>query len=257
MIIHSFDDKSEPLIGPGSFGDPQLALCDVCILTFSHVIMEEMQRRFSLRLVRSIRMANGDRPVYVFDHEGLTIALHLSAIGSAAAGTNVVDINWFTGATKFIMFGSAGSLNREATTGKYVLPTEAYRDEGLSYHYAPPADYITIRNSDFMETFFRGKGFPFVMGRVWSTDAFYRETRSQVSARQQEGCIAVDMELAGVQAVCDFHSFELYNFLVTGDVLDTPEYDVADLHGANHDLDKIWIALELAHRIQREALRND
>ena len=98
MIIHSFDDQSDPLIGPGSFGAPHLELCDVCILTFSHVIMEEMRRRFSLRFVRSIRMANGDMPVYVFDHEGLTIALHLSAIGSAVAGTNIVDINWFTGA---------------------------------------------------------------------------------------------------------------------------------------------------------------
>lgn len=249
MIIHSFDDQSDPLIAPGSFGAPHLELCDVCILTFSHVIMEEMRRRFSLRLVRSIRMANGDMPVYVFDHEGLTIALHLSAIGSAVAGTNIVDINWFTGATKFIMFGSAGSLNQNATTGKYVLPTEAYRDEGLSYHYVPPSDYITIRNSAFMEAFFLEKGLPFVKGRVWSTDAFYRETRNQVLARQQEGCLAVDMELAGVQAVCDFHGFELYDFLVTGDVLDMPQYDVADLHGANHDLDKIWIALELAHRI--------
>lgn len=249
MIIHSFDNQSDPLIGPGSFGAPHLELCDVCILTFSHVIMEEMRRRFSLRFVRSIRMANGDMPVYVFDHEGLTIALHLSAIGSAVAGTNIVDINWFTGATKFIMFGSAGSLNQNATTGKYVLPTEAYRDEGLSYHYAPPSDYITIRNSAFMEAFFLEKGLPFVKGRVWSTDAFYRETRNQVLARQQEGCLAVDMELAGVQAVCDFHGFELYDFLVTGDVLDQPEYDVANLHGANHDLDKIQIALELAHRI--------
>ena len=249
MIIHSFDDQSDPLIGPGSFGAPHLELCDVCILTFSHVIMEEMRRRFSLRFVRSIRMANGDMPVYVFDHEGLTIALHLSAIGSAVAGTNIVDINWFTGASKFIMFGSAGSLNQNATTGKYVLPTEAYRDEGLSYHYAPPSDYITIRNSAFMEAFFLEKGLPFVKGRVWSTDAFYRETRNQVLARQQEGCLAVDMELAGVQAVCDFHGFELYDFLVTGDVLDQPEYDVANLHGANHDLDKIQIALELAHRI--------
>lgn len=252
MIIHAFDDKSEPLIGPGSFGAPQRRLCDVCIVTFSHVIMEEMQRRFPLRPVQSIRMANGDKPVYVFDHEGLTIALYLSGIGSALAGTDIVDVNWFTGATRFIMFGSAGSLNREATTGKYVLPTEAYRDEGLSYHYAPPTDYITIRNSGFMEAFFREKGLPFVKGRVWTTDAIYRETRNQVLARQQEGCIAVDMELAGVQAVCDFHGFALYDFLVTGDVLDMPEYDVADLHGANHDLDKIWIALELAHRIQQE-----
>ena len=82
-----------------------------------------------------------------------------------------------------------------------------------------------------------------------ATDAFYRETRALTEARRAEGCIAVEMELAGVQAVCDFHGFELYDFLVTGDVLDAPEYRIAALHSANHDLDKLWIALEIAKRI--------
>lgn len=86
-------------------------------------------------------------------------------------------------------------------------------------------------------------------GRIWTTDGIYRETRNRVRAVQAEGCIAVEMEVAGVQAVCDFHGFELYDFLVTGDVLDAPEYRIADLHGANHDLDKLWIGLEIAKRI--------
>jgi len=85
-----------------------------------------------------------------------------------------------------------------------------------------------------------------VTGPVWTTDAFYRETRDQVRARQAEGCLAVEMELAGVQAVCDFHGFALYDFLVTGDVLDAPVYEVGELQSANHDMDKLRIALELA-----------
>ena len=150
------------------------------------------------------------------------------------------------------MFGSAGSLNHRLTDGSYVLPTEAYRDEGMSYHYAPPADYIRIKNAPRMEEFFLENKLPYVMGRVWTTDAFYRETENQVKARQSEGCVAVEMELAGVQAVCDFHGFELYVFLVTGDVLDAPEYQIAGLQGANHDLDKLWIALALAKWIDTE-----
>ena len=90
-------------------------------------------------------------------------------------------------------------------------------------------------------------------GRVWTTDAFYRETRDQAAKRRAEGCLAVEMELAGVQAVCDFHGFELYDFLVTGDVLDEPVYDKSGLHEANHDLAKVRIALELAGRIAKPA----
>ena len=249
MIIHSFDDRSEPLMGPGDFYGPQRYLCDICILTFSHVILEEMQKQFELEKTAAMGAANGAIPIYCFSHEGRKLAVCLTGIGSTQAGTNVIEINWLTGATKFIMFGSAGTLNRAATEGKYVLPTEAYRDEGMSYHYAPPADYIPVRNAEKLASFFEAMRLPYVMGRVWSTDAFYRETRDQVAARKREGCIAVEMELAGVQAVCDFHGFELYDFLVTGDVLDAPAYQIAGLHEANHDLDKLRIALELAKRI--------
>ena len=249
MITDAFDDKSEPLFGPGDFYGPQKHLCDVCVLTFSHVILSEMKRRFSLREAARISSCNGPRPIWLFEHGDLTIAVCETGIGSAQTGTDLLEVNWLTGATKFIMFGSAGSLNGAATAGKYVIPTEACRDEGLSYHYAPPADYIRIRNADRLAEIFSELGRPWVKGRVWTTDAVYRETRNKVKARQAEGCIAVEMELAGVQAVCDFHGFELWDFLVTGDVLDAPQYDPSGLPGANHDLDKLWIALEIAKRI--------
>ena len=57
------------------------------------------------------------------------------------------------------------------------------------------------------------------------------------------------MELAGVQAVCSVYGLSLYNFLEAGDVLEECGYDVANLRGANHDLGKLYIALETALRI--------
>lgn len=48
-----------------------------------------------------------------------------------------------------------------------------------------------------------------------TTDAIYRETKAKFEARKSEGCIAVEMELAGVQAVCDYYGWNLYDFLVT------------------------------------------
>lgn len=63
------------------------------------------------------------------------------------------------------------------------------------------------------------------------------------------GCIAVDMELAGVQSVCDFYGFDLYDFLVTGDVLSEDKYEMEGFNDANHNMDKFYIALEIAKRI--------
>ena len=51
------------------------------------------------------------------------------------------------------------------------------------------------------------------------------------------------MELAGVQAVCDFYGWELYDFLVTGDVLDQAVYDVSGFAHANHGMEKLYIAI--------------
>lgn len=53
---------------------------------------------------------------------------------------------------------------------------------------------------------------------LFRTDAIYRETKAKLEARKNEGCLAVEMELAGVQAVCNFYEWNLYDFLVTGDV---------------------------------------
>ena len=73
-----------------------------------------------------------------------------------------------------------------------------------------------------------------------------RETVGLVEKRKEEGCIAVEMELAGVQALCDFYDLELYNFLEAGDVLESSGYEVEGLHGANHNLGKLYIALDIA-----------
>ena len=249
MITDSFDIITEPVITPGDCYGPPQRLCDTCLVIFSSEIHAHLLERFPCHVAGEIRACNGVTPIYLFPWAGKKVAFYLSHVGSALASTDVIDAHHLTGAVKFVMFGSAGALNQAITAGKYVVPTAAYRDEGMSYHYAPPADYIEIPGGDRVEAVFAALRVPYVRGRVWTTDAFYRETRGQMTQRVAEGCLAVDMELAGVQAVCDFHGLQLYPFLQTGDVLDLPEYDHTGLHAANHDLQKLDLALEIVKQI--------
>ena len=251
MITEAFDDKSEPIITPGSFFGEKQCLCDIAIATFSREIYPAVLKAYENEVVGNISAANRIKPIHMITVNGIKMVFYLSEIGSALAATDVMDVNWQTGATKFIMFGSAGALDREVTDGKYVIPTEAYRDEGMSYHYAEPSDYISVKKADVVADIFSKRGIPFVEGRVWTTDAIYMETKEMVRRRKEEGCIAVEMELAGVQAVCDFYGFELYDFLVTGDVVDQQEYNSDGLHDANHSTDKFNIAMEIAKSINR------
>ena len=173
MITDAFDN-SEVLFGTKDFYGEQKHLCDKCMIVFSEQIFEYMLDTYEHQEVGAIRCCNGITPVYVFDIEGMKIAGYLSHIGSALAGGDVIDVNWLTGAVKFIMFGSAGSLDSGLTTGKFVIPTHSYREEGLSYHYAPPADYIEVKNAKTVKAIFDELKLPNVLGKVWTTDAIYR-----------------------------------------------------------------------------------
>ena len=246
MIIDSFDNISEPIITPQSFFGEKKNICDIAIGTFSREIYPAALAKYPHEEIGELRAANKIKKIHLLNVGGLKVVFYLSEIGATLAGTDIIELNWLTGADKFILFGSAGSLDKERTTGKYVIPTEAYRDEGMSYHYAEADDYITVKNADRLADVFTKNELPFVKGKVWTTDALYRETRDAVRQRKEEGCIAVEMELAGVQAVCDYHGFELYDFLVTGDVVDQPDYSPDGLTEANHSLDKFDVALAIA-----------
>ena len=249
MITQTFDDRSEAIISPGSFSPVQQFYFDTAIATFSMKLFEYVKENLPWQEVACLRAANHTKPILLVENKGTRFLFYLSEIGSTLCATDIIEVNWLAGATKFIVFGSAGALDKEKTVGKYIIPTEAYRDEGMSYHYAKASDYIKVKNADFVTDFFEKNHLPCVSGRVWTTDGFYRETRNNVEKRKADGCIAVEMEIAGMQAVCDFHGFELYDFLETGDIVDQPDYTPEGLHEANHSLNKLFIAMELAKTI--------
>ncbi len=249
MIIHDFDRETPSMIDMEAFYGPQKHLVDKCLVLFSKEIHDHLLGQHDCTVIGRIGACNGYPPIYSFQLEGEPVAFFLSAIGSALSSGFCYEVHWQTGAAKFVMFGSCGSLNGEATRGRYIVPTEAYRGEGASYYYAPPADYIEIKSADRVAAVFDELGAPYVKGRVWTTDSMTRETVKLVNRRKQEGCLAVEMELSGVQALCDFYGFELYDFLEAGDVLAESGYDAAGLQSANHHLGKLSLGLEILKRI--------
>ncbi len=253
MITDAYHDEKEALFDPGASLGERGSICDTAIATFSHEILNAVLEKYPHEEIAGINSVNGYRPAYLLDVNSRRVIFYMSLIGSCPAGTHIIELQWQTGFKRLIMFGSAGALDSKAVKGKFVIPTHAYRDEGLSYHYAPPSDYLTIKNGGALADIFRELGLPYVCGRVWTTDGIYRETRTAVEKRRSEGCIAVEMELAGVQAVCDYHGIELYDFLVTGDVLDGEVYDYGELDAANHSVDKFSVALKLLEKLDGRA----
>lgn len=252
MINQTFDNHSDAIISPENIYGKRDAVCDICILTFSHSVIESVKKTFACEEICCINSANGTIPIYLLDYKGKKIAFYMSMIGSSCAGNCLEEARCLIGAKKYIMFGSCGCLQKEITAGKLIVPTAAYRDEGLSYHYAEAADYISITHSNIVADFLIQSKIPFVEGKTWTTDALFRETRSNMEKRKAEGCIAVEMECAGLQAVCDFRGLDFYPFFFSGDLLDSDEWESRILGGdteSNHQLQNFYIALELAQFI--------
>lgn len=223
-IRNIFFDGSKPMLAVDKFYGRTKKVCDIGIITFSEKVMEWMLGKYECEKAAEVGSANGARAIYTIFVNGRKIAFYMSMIGSACAGSMIEDFAYLTGASKFVMFGSCGTLKADETDGKIIVPTSAYRDEGLSYHYLASCDeYIEMagwrRVADFME-----KRAPYITGRTWTTDAIFRETVNKADRLRLDGCIAVEMECAGVQAVCACKGFELYDFLFASDYLGETEW---------------------------------
>ena len=252
MITKSYDIKSEAIINPTK--NENAVVLDACILTFSYIVEEYVLKHYKCEKIASFRSVTGITPVYMIHHKGKKIGFFKTYAGAPAAAASIEETLSAMNTDKYVVFGGAGCLNKEIAHGKIMIPTEAYRDEGTSYHYAPASDYITIKNSGVVAQFMKENGISYVKGKTWTTDAFYRETKNNFTNHKNDGCISVEMECAAMQAVCDFRGLDLYVFFTSGDLLDAPKWDARNedgsLSGTQHDTNHFDIALELACRIK-------
>lgn len=83
-----------------------------------------MLEKYTCENIGTITACNGNTPIYLIEYKGEKIAFYLTGIGAAVASATCYEVHWQTGATKFIMFSSCGSLDAEATTGKFILVLE-------------------------------------------------------------------------------------------------------------------------------------
>lgn len=253
MITDSFDNQSKAIINPPINEDAPKV--DACILTFSNKIEEFVLANYECKQIGAFWFATGMTPVYQIDYKGKKFAFYKTYVGAPACVGTVEDTLSVIKTDKYVVFGGAGCLDKEIAHGKVMVPTEAYRDEGTSYHYAPAADYIKVKNADKVAEFMKENGLPFVLGKTWTTDSFYRETVNNFEKHKADGCISVEMECAALQAMCDFRGLELYTFFTSGDLLDAPEWDErrkeGETKGTQHDTGHFDIALELAYFIAK------
>lgn len=140
--------------------------------------------------------------MFTVEVEGVTVGIIPRTVGGPYA-VLIAEQLAEAGARLIVGLTSAGRVSRTLPLPSLVVATEAIRDEGTSFHYLPAEKEVACPAPDAVDLISRelgATGWPVVQGKVWTTDAPYRETQSQLEQWEAEGVLAVEMQAASLFA---------------------------------------------------------
>ena len=246
--ILEFDDNPQAVIMPNHEG-LDLQLPKKCIYAFLEEEIDRYAQEVEADCVGEFVSATKTYPVYVMDYKGEKVCLVQAPVGSAPAAQ---FMDWLIGygVEKIISTGTCGVLTN-IEENAFLVPVRALRDEGASYHYAPPSRYmdVNVEAISAIEQVLEQLGVPYEEVMTWSTDGFYRETAEKVAYRKEEGCAVVEMECAALAAVAQLRGAVWGELLFTADSLaDLDNYDQRDW-GAEAFEKALELCLEIVSHI--------
>lgn len=250
MILEDFDECRTSTFEPSDIESKISNFPSVGITCFSKKLMDRYIEIFNGEQISQISNANGKIPIYKIKYKNKDIAIFMSLVGASACSVAYEEV-LAMGLEKIIMFGTCGVLDKNIEDLAIIIPNSAIRDEGTSYHYIPASDEIVV-NKKYKQEFIdilNKNDVSYVLGKAWTTDAPYRETKSKVAKRKEQGCICVDMECSAIAAVAEFRNKDLFQFFYAADNLDTEKWDKRSLGNDDRLNEKekiIYLALELA-----------
>lgn len=231
------------LIEPQQVIQP-IAIAEHCVLCFFQEVIAQVCA--GARVAATQRSEMGAHPVYEIELEGRPLAVFHPGVGAPLAAGLLEEVIAL-GCRKFIVCGGAGVLQKDLVVGHIIVPTAALRDEGTSYHYLPPGREVepSPEGVAAIEETLQAHNLPYLKGKTWTTDAFFRETPNKIQRRKAESCLTVEMEAAALFAVARFRSVTLAQILYGGDDVSGEIWDARGWHQRATVREKVfWLAAE-------------
>lgn len=187
---------------------------DTAVIFFDHSPDQSLIE--SCDLLFNFIAASSVLPQYIYKNQ---IVLAYAPLGGPAAGGLIEELRAY-GIKNVMACGSSGLIG-DIDASNFVLVSKAIRDEGLSYHYLQPSVYVEtskILNKE-IEAHLKAHQLRYIEGITWTTDAFFRETRTRIDLRKEQGAIAVEMECASMAAVCQYYHMAFSQVLYFSDIV--------------------------------------
>jgi uridine phosphorylase len=181
-------------------GLPELAVPPLCVLDFDGDLADFLAQEGLSAPVSSWACFHTSMRVATFD--GLECGLIPRTIGGPYA-VLIAEQLWAAGAQLIVGLSSAGRVSPTLLLPSIVVVNDAIRDEGTSLHYLPQTQSVATPTLDVLEPLvqeLRKASAHVRTGRVWTTDAPYRETVEQLEHWASQDVLAVEMQAASLFA---------------------------------------------------------
>jgi uridine phosphorylase len=134
--------------------------------------------------------------------EGVACGIVPRTIGGPYA-VLIAEQLWSAGARLIVGMTSAGRVSPTLPLPSIVVADEAVRDEGTSLHYLEPSPTVLAPAAEILDRLVEelsAVARHVRRGRVWTTDAPYRETPEQLQFWAERDVLAVEMQAASLFA---------------------------------------------------------
>ena len=248
--ILNFDPDVDAIINP-----PRSAsLPRKLVLCFFKEVVEKVAAEQKAEIIYTFRSEAGLYLVYAIEFRGEKVAFFQPGVG-AALGVGLMEEAIASGAQYVVACGGCGVLTRDIAVGQVLLPTAAYREEGVSYHYLPPSATVEIETAvlDIMEAVLVDHEIAYLKTKSWTTDGFYRETLGKAARYKAKGCLAVEMEMSALAAVAKFRGVRFGQYLYAGDTVVPEGWDRRDWINRIDVREKLfWLSVEACLKMEEE-----
>ena len=143
-------------------------------------------------------------PCYHTELDAFSLGAHRAGIVGRVVGAPfavlVAEELFASGCNLLVSLTSAGQIAPAGPPPYFVVIDRALRDEGTSYHYAPPSEFaeaspkLVSAAAEALASLNQRS----VVGASWTTDAPFRETAEAIEAARAKGILAVEMEAAAL-----------------------------------------------------------